>query len=143
MDLRKQTNRSSHLHLFGISFQVASVDPMQKKKKLRLDVSKGKGSKTGTMLYVRSIFSEPIVSSERLAVAKELVDKGVAKAVTSSLVEKSATLLKRTKAGSGCKDSWAQTCEKLAKIADPWNGLAFNSAYCSQDFLVCLRSFLG
>jgi len=113
-------NRSSHLR----SFQVASVDPMQKKKKLRLDVSKGKGSKTGTMLYVRSIFTAPILSTESLAVAKELVDTGVAKAVTSSSLEKSVTLLKRTKAGSGCKDS-TQICEKLAKIADPWNGFAY------------------
>ena len=97
-------------------FQVATVDSMQKKKKLRLDVSKGK-AKTGTMLYVRSLFSEPILPAERLAVAKELVDLGVAKAVVSSSVEKSASLLKRTKLGSGCKDS-AQICEKLAKIPD-------------------------
>jgi len=103
--------------LDSLDNQVASVDPMQKKKKLRLDVSKGKGSKTGTMLYVRSIFTAPILSTESLAVAKELVDTGVAKAVTSSSLEKSVTLLKRTKAGSGCKDS-TQICEKLAKIAD-------------------------
>ena len=112
----------SHFDLPSL-LQVASVDPMQKKKKLRLDVSKGAGSKTGTMLYVRSIFTEPILSTESLAVAKQLVDAGVAKAVTSSSLEKSATLLKRTKAGSGCKDSAQQICEKLSKIADPWNGL--------------------
>ena len=99
------------------------MDPMQKKKKLRLDVSKG-ASKTGTMLYVRSIFTAPILSTESLAVAKQMVDTGVAKAVTSSSLEKSATLLKRTKAGSGCKDSAQQICEKLSKIADSWNGSA-------------------
>lgn len=90
---------------------------MQKKKKLRLDVSKSKG-KTGTMLYVRSIFTEPIVPTERLAVAKELVDKGITKAVVSSSFEKSASLVKKTKSGSGCKDSAQQLCEKLVKIPD-------------------------
>ena len=93
------------------------VDSMQKKKKLRLDVSKSKG-KTGTMLYVRSIFTEPIVPTERLAVAKELVDKGITKAVVSSSFEKSVSLIKKTKSGSGCKDSVQELCEKLVKIPD-------------------------
>lgn len=91
------------------------MDPMQKKKKLRLDVSKGK-AKSGTMLYVRSLFTEPILPAERLTVAKELVDKGVTKAVVSSSLEKSASLVKRTKAGSGCKDM--QLCDQLAKVSD-------------------------
>ena len=71
------------------------------------------------MLYVRSIFTEPIVPTEGLAVAKELVDKGITKAVVSSSFEKSASLVKKSKSGSGCnKDSAQELCEKLLKIPD-------------------------
>ena len=81
-------------------------------------MGKSKG-KTGTMLYVRSIFTEPIVPTEGLAVAKELVDKGITKAVVSSSFEKSASLVKKSKSGSGCnKDSVQELCEKLLKIPD-------------------------
>jgi len=104
--------------LDSLDSQVALVDSMQKKKKLRLDVGKSKG-KTGTMLYVRSIFTEPIVPTEGLAVAKELVDKGITKAVVSSSFEKSVSLVKKSKSGSGCnKDSAQELCEKLLKIPD-------------------------
>ena len=52
MGRKKLGKLSQHLRLDG---QIASVDSMQKKKKLRLDVSKSKG-KTGSMLYVRPVF---------------------------------------------------------------------------------------
>ncbi|CAK9036906.1 Hypothetical protein (Fragment) [Durusdinium trenchii] len=104
--------------LDSLDGQIASVDSMQKKKKLRLDVSKSKG-KTGSMLYVRSMVSEPVIPEKRLALAKELKDLGVAKAVMElKAVDKSFSLLKRTKAGSGCKDESTVLCEKLAKVPD-------------------------
>ncbi|CAE7699433.1 unnamed protein product [Symbiodinium pilosum] len=96
--------------------QVAAVDPTQKSKKLRLDISKGKSK--GSMLYVRGLFMQPVVPFEQLAVAKELVDSGTAKAIMGLATAQAASLIKRTKMGSGCKDDVNKVCEKLSKIAD-------------------------
>jgi len=103
--------------LDSLDAQVAGIDPMQKSKKLRLDVSKAKG-KSGSMMYVRALLMQPVVPFEQLAVAKELVDSGAAKAISGLAASQAASLIKRTKTGSGCKEELSKVCEKLSKIAD-------------------------
>jgi len=103
--------------LDSLDAQVAGIDPMQKSKKRRLDVSKAK-SKGGSMMYVRALFMQPVVPFEQLAVAKELVDSGAAKAISGLAASQAASLIKRTKTGSGCKEELSKVCEKLSKIAD-------------------------
>ncbi|CAE6958934.1 unnamed protein product [Symbiodinium sp. CCMP2592] len=103
--------------LDSLDAQVAGVDPMQKTKKRRLDVSKAK-SKGGSMMYVRALFMQPVVPFEQLAVAKELVESGAAKAISGLAASQAASLIKRTKTGSGCKEELSKVCEKLSKIAD-------------------------
>ena len=93
------------------SVKPSSVSKVPRKKQ-RMDVSKSKG-KSGSMLYVRGIFTERFTTSDRLYLAKDL--EAVAKGLTA---EKSATLVKRSKMGSGCKDEMQKVCEKLAKVAD-------------------------
>ncbi|CAJ1433292.1 unnamed protein product [Effrenium voratum] len=102
--------------LESLDNQIAAMDGSQKKKRLRLDVSKGKG-KAGTMLYARGVFTPALIPAEQLAVAKELVDAKVVKAMQEIPAEKAMTLLKRTKLASGCKDA-AGLCEKLEKVPD-------------------------
>lgn len=98
--------------LDALDGQVATFDPMQKRKKQRMDVSKSKG-KSGSMLYVRGIFTERFTPSDRLHLAKDL--EAIAKGL---MAEKSATMVKRSKMGSGCKDEMQKVCEKLTKVPD-------------------------
>lgn len=104
--------------LDSLDKKMSSVDSSQKDKKLRLDTSKGKG-KSGSMHYARAVFTDPVVKVDRLMAAKDLVEGGAAKELTTSadVFEKGVTLIKRTKSGSGCKDV-AELCSKLSKIAD-------------------------
>ncbi|CAE7778122.1 unnamed protein product [Symbiodinium necroappetens] len=67
---------------------------------------------------VRALFMQPVVPFEQLAVAKELVDSGAAKAISGLAASQAASLIKRTKTGSGCKEELSKVCEKLSKIAD-------------------------
>eukprot|EP00930_Biecheleria_cincta_P003943 TRINITY_DN104849_c0_g1_i1.p1 TRINITY_DN104849_c0_g1~~TRINITY_DN104849_c0_g1_i1.p1 ORF type:complete len:678 (-),score=221.65 TRINITY_DN104849_c0_g1_i1:43-2076(-) len=104
--------------LDSLDKKMSSADSSQKDKKLRLDTSKSKG-KTGSLLYARAVFTDPVAKADRMSAATELVEGGATKELTTSAdaIEKGMTLIKRTKQGSGCKDV-AELCSKLSKIAD-------------------------
>eukprot|EP00933_Yihiella_yeosuensis_P031025 TRINITY_DN24580_c0_g1_i1.p1 TRINITY_DN24580_c0_g1~~TRINITY_DN24580_c0_g1_i1.p1 ORF type:complete len:670 (+),score=215.54 TRINITY_DN24580_c0_g1_i1:81-2090(+) len=104
--------------LEAVEKKIAATDSTQKSKRLRLDSS---GGKTGSLLYARATYTDPIVAADRLAAAKELVDGGVVKAFLEEggSVEKAVSLVKRTQDGSGCKDKGVdKTCAAIKKIAD-------------------------
>lgn len=109
-----------HAALDNLDKQVAEMSPSLKSKKKTLDTSKG--SKTGSLLYVRALATESTVSSKRVAAAAELVSGGTVKAFQeeAASLEKSASLIKRSKDGSGCKDGkgMEKTCKAVAKVAD-------------------------
>lgn len=99
--------------------QLAGFAPAQSKIRKTLDTSKG--SKAGTLLYVRALVSEDVAPGDRLMAATDLTETGAAKAFKeeAASVEKSMTLLSRTKEGSGCKGKGMdKTCAALAKIPD-------------------------
>lgn len=107
--------------LDSLDRKLAGIDSALKDNRLRLDTSKGKG-KSGALLYVRALPSEPVVPGSRLAAAQELVSSGAVKALTEEAagVEKGLTLIKKAKEGSGCKDGKGldKTCKALLKVAD-------------------------
>merc|ERR1719375_489196 len=73
-------------------------DPERKKLRLRLDVSKDKG--TGSLNYVRALAMDKVADGSRLAAAKAIADT-VAKefAKEAKDLTKSPTLIKRTQDG--------------------------------------------
>jgi len=96
--------------------KILGFAPQLKAIRTTLD-SKSKG---GTLMYVRGLVSDAIAPSDRFMAAMELIEGGAVKAFKeeAASAEKSATLLKRTKQGSGCGKGFTKTCEALAKIAD-------------------------
>lgn len=99
--------------------KLAGFAPQAKTIRKTLDTSKG--SKAGSLLYVRALVSEGIGSADGLMAATALTETGAAAAFKEegAKVEKSLTLLKRTKEGTGCKGKGMdKTCEALAKIPD-------------------------
>lgn len=96
--------------------RLAGFAPQLKAIRTTLD-SKSKG---GTLMYVRGLVSDAIAPGDRFMAAMEMVEGGVVKAFKeeAASAEKSATLLKRTKQGSGCGKGFTKTCEALAKIGD-------------------------
>merc|ERR1719183_2375758 len=91
--------------------------PEQKKKRLRLDVSKDRG--TGSLAYVRVLGTEPVADAARLASA-EALGKEAAKEFKKEAegLEKGTTLLSHTKEKDACKTSLKKTCAAVKKIAD-------------------------
>lgn len=104
--------------LDALDKRIAGVDASQKPKRIRLDLGKGK-SKDGSLHYARALGMGPYVIHESSQAALDLVSTGTVKAFVSESesLAKSATLLKRSKEGSGCK-TMSTTCEKLQKVAD-------------------------
>mmetsp|Transcript_134435 Transcript_134435/g.244727 ORF Transcript_134435/g.244727 Transcript_134435/m.244727 type:complete len:679 (-) Transcript_134435:149-2185(-) len=100
--------------------QLAGMSPSLKAKRKTLDTSKG--TKTGSLCYVRALATESTVSPERFAAATELVSGGTVKAFQeeAASLEKSVTLVKRSKDGPGCKEGKGmdKTCKAIAKVAD-------------------------
>jgi len=97
--------------------RVASVDTTLKMKRLKLD-SKSKGN----LMYVRALFSEAVVPAERSGAVQEFVKENGIKNFLSEAakLDKPATLLKRTKDGSGCKEGKGleKTCKALRAVPD-------------------------
>lgn len=96
--------------------RLAGFAPQLKAIRSTLD-SKSKG---GTLMYVRGLVSDALAPGDRFMAAMELVEGGATKAFKeeAASAEKSSTLLKRTKQGSGCGKGFTKTCEALAKIGD-------------------------
>jgi len=106
--------------LDSIDGKVASFDASQKKKKDRLGVSKSASKEGSTLLYVRALLSDITAPANQLAVAQELINGVEALTEEAGSVEKSVTLVKRTKAGPGCEEGGKlpKTCAKLQGLAD-------------------------
>jgi len=104
----------------NIDKQIAGYVPQAKDIRKALDVSKG--SKAGTLMYVRGLVTEPIAVGDRLMAATDMTDVGVIKAFKEegAAVEKGVTLLKRSKDGKGCKEGagFDKTCAAIKKVAD-------------------------
>lgn len=104
--------------LDALDRRIAGVEPSLKDKRLRLE-SKGKA---GSLLYVRALPMEATVPAGQSAVAKELEASGAIKAFVeeAAAMEKGASLIKRTKPGSGCKEDKGtpKTCKALQSIGD-------------------------
>jgi len=100
--------------------RLGAIDKSLKPKRLRLDVSKGKG-KGGSLLYAKALSTEPVVDSSRSAAAQELKHH-VAKAFKeeSASAEKGQTLIKRAQESTGCKEDkgFSKTCKALQKVPD-------------------------
>jgi hypothetical protein len=100
--------------------QLTGFAPQQKAIRKTLDTSKG--SKAGTLMYVRGLIGETTAPADRLMAAMDMVENGAATAFKEegASLEKGLTLIKRTKEGSGCKDGkgMTKTCAALAKTAD-------------------------
>lgn len=100
--------------------QLTGFAPHQKTIRKTLDTSKG--SKGGTLMYVRGLIAEATAPGDRLMAASQMIENGVVKAFKEegATADKSLTLLKRSKEGTGCKEGkgMTKTCEALAKIAD-------------------------
>lgn len=100
--------------------QLSGFAPHQKTIRKTLDTSKG--SKGGTLMYVRGLVAEATAPGDRLMAAAQMSSEGVVKAFKEegATADKSLTLLKRSKEGTGCKEGkgMTKTCEALAKIAD-------------------------
>jgi len=73
-------------------------------------------------MYVRGLVTEPTVPADRMMAAMDMVTEGTVKAFKDegAAAEKSLTLLKRTKQGSGCDEGkgMEKTCAAIAKIPD-------------------------
>jgi len=104
----------------SVEKQLAGFVPAQKAIRKTLDTSKG--SKGGTLMYVRGLVTESVSAGERMMVVDQLNEEGVIKSFQEECktVEKSLTLLKRSKQGSGCKEGKGmdKTCKALEKIPD-------------------------
>jgi len=103
-----------------IDKKIAGFAPQAKDIRKNLDVSKG--SKAGTLMYVRGLVTEPIANGDRLMAAMDMIDLGVIKAFKEegAAVEKGVTLLKRSKDGKGCKEGagFDKTCAAVKQVAD-------------------------
>mmetsp|Transcript_136875 Transcript_136875/g.437901 ORF Transcript_136875/g.437901 Transcript_136875/m.437901 type:complete len:716 (+) Transcript_136875:67-2214(+) len=108
--------------LDNLDRRIAGIDPSLKAKKLRLDTSKGKGTSKGSLMYVRSLPTEAVVSAGRSAAVQEFISNGGIDALKEEVaaLEKGMTLIKRTKEGSGCKEGKGleKTCKALNAVAD-------------------------
>jgi len=100
--------------------RLAGFAPQAKAIRKTLDTSKG--SKAGSLMYVRGLVTEATVPGDRFMAAMSMVEDGLTKAFTeeAASAEKSLTLLKRTKQGGGCEEGkgMTKTCAALAKIPD-------------------------
>lgn len=97
---------------------LAVIEPAQKDKRLKLDVSSK--SKEGSLLYVRMLTAGAVTPGEHLLAAQELEKNGAIKALKkeAASLEKSVVLIKRSKDGLGCKSDMKETCEAVKKVAD-------------------------
>jgi len=104
--------------LTNLDKKLASFDPAQKDKRIKLDVSSK--SKEGSLLYVRLLAAAAKTPGEHLLAAQELKTNGAVKALKKEAdsLEKSVTLIKRSKDGTGCKEPMKATCEAVKKVAD-------------------------
>jgi len=106
--------------LDNLDTRLGAIDKSLKPKRLRLDVSKGKG-KGGSLLYAKALSTEPVVELSRSAAAQEL-KHSVAKAFKEegASAEKGQTLIKRAQESTGCKEDkgFSKTCKALQKVPD-------------------------
>jgi len=103
-----------------IDKRLAGFAPQTKVIRKTLDTSKG--SKGGSLMYVRGLVMESTVHSSRMMAAMDMVSEGTVKAFKEegASADKSLTLLKRTKEGGGCGEGkgMTKTCAAVAKIPD-------------------------
>jgi len=106
--------------LDSIDAKAAIFDASQKKKKDRLGVSRGASKEGSTLMFVRVLLSDATAPANQLAVAQELASAYKVLKEEAGTVEKSVSLLKRTKAGPACGDagSMPKTCATLQGLAD-------------------------